>query len=196
MRVDRQAVGALVASGTLLVGGGAALAATSAGTDRAARCETRLAKIAERRGVTVEQLKADVEARVLARIDAAEKAGRISSQRAARLRARVEATDLCGPRRHLPARIVTGGMLKAAARFLELDRAELRAQLPGTSLAALAQKQGKSAEALEAAMVGPAKARLARAVATGKLTQAQADRAAAKLEHLAERMATKVFPTK
>jgi hypothetical protein len=86
-------------------------------------------------------------------------------------------------------------MLHAAARFLGLDREELREQLPGTSLAALAEKQGKSVSALEAAMVAPAKHRLAKAVADGKLTQARADAVLERLEAAADSLAHHVFPT-
>jgi hypothetical protein len=195
MRLNRHAVGALVASALLLTGGGAALAASGDG-DRGARCEERLAKAAENRGVSVEQLKADIEARVLARIDAAEKAGRISPERAAKLRERVDQGSLCGARKQARARIAAHGMLKAAAEFLGLDRTELRAQLPGNSLAGLAEKQGKTATGLKAAMVAPGKARLAKVVADGKITQARADLAAKRLDALAERLATKVFAEK
>jgi hypothetical protein len=87
-------------------------------------------------------------------------------------------------------------MLRAAADFLGLDRAELREQLPGNSLAGLAEKQGKSVADLKAAMVAPAKARLAKAVADGRITQARADLAGRRLDALADRLATTVFPTK
>lgn len=201
MRVNRLAAGAICATAAVLVGGGSAVAAAQGGERGAARCEARVAKIAERRGITVEQLTAQVQARLLARIDAAEKAGRISPERAAALRDRVKDGRLCGAAAHrrqvravrLAAR---GTMLHAAARFLGLDRKELRAQLPGTSLAGLAEKQGKSESALEAAMVAPAKARLARAVANGKLAQARADAFLARLENAADRLAHHVFPTK
>lgn len=196
MRLNRHAVGALAASAMLLVGGGAALAASGDG-DRGTRCEDLLAKIAEKRGVSVEQLQADIEARLLARIDAAEKAGRISSERATALRERVSEGSLCGARHHVTARFALRGMLRAAADYLGLDREQLRAQLPGNSLAGLAQKQpGKSAQALEAAMVQPAKDRLAKAVADKKITQARADAALAVLEKAAHRLATHVFPAK
>ena len=194
MRLNRHTVGAFAATATLLVGCGAALASSGSKDERGARCETRLARIAERRGISVEQLTADVKARHLARIDAAEKAGRISSERAAKLRERVAAASICGARHHAVARIAARGMLRAAAAFLELDRRELRSQLPGTSLAALAEKQGKSVSALEAAMVAPAKARLAKAVANGRITQARADAALARVEQAAERLAVHVFP--
>ncbi len=194
MRLNRNAVGALAATAMMLVGGGTAVAASGDSGDRSARCTERLSKVAERRGVSVEQLTADVKARVVAGIDAAEKAGRISKERAARLRERVEAASLCGARKHVPARIGVHGMLRAAAGFLGLDRAELRAQLPGNSLAGLAERQGKSAAGLKAAMVAPAKARLAKAVENERITKARAELAAQRLDKLADRLASKVFP--
>jgi len=194
MRPNRLIVGAVAASATLVVAGGVALASSSEG-NRTTRCEARVARIAERRGVTADQLEANVKARLLARIDAAENAGRISSERAATLRARVSEGSLCGAagraRTALAAR-----RLRAAAAFLDLDRAELRAQLPGTSLAALAEKQGKNVSALEAAMVAPAKAHLARAVANGRLTQGRADAVVDRLEKAAHRLAAHVFPAR
>jgi hypothetical protein len=168
MRLTRTTAGAVAVSAALFVAGGLSVAA-AAGHDRAARCEARLT----------------------ARIDAAETSGRLSSERADRLRERVE--NLCAM--HPRARIAAFGMLRAAADFLDLDRAELRAQLPGTSLAGLAEDQGKSVAELKAAMVASAKARLAKAVADGRITQARADRALARLQRLADRLATKVFPS-
>ena len=163
MMINRYAAATLVGAGALLIGGGVAVAGPGDG-DRGARCDERLAKIAEERGVSVEQLEADIEARLLARIDAAEKAGRISSERATKLRERVSEGNLCQGARHARGRIAARGMMRAAAEFLGLDREELREQLPGNSLADLAKKQGKSVDALKAAMVAPAKERLAKAV--------------------------------
>jgi 3-hydroxyacyl-CoA dehydrogenase len=193
MKLNRHAAGALAAAATLVVGGGVALGAANGG-DRTTRCEQRVERIAERRGVTVDQLEASVKTRLLARIDAAEKAGRISSARAANLRERVSDGSLCGAAARVRVKIAARGMLAAGARFLGLDRAELRAQLPGHSLADLAEQQGKSASALEAAMVAPAKARLAKAVADGKVTKERAQAVLERLEQAAERLATHVFP--
>jgi hypothetical protein len=195
MRPNRYALGALAASATLVIGGGAALAAARDGSPTS-RCDARVAKIAERRGVTVDQLEANVKARLLARIDAAENAGRISTKRAAKLRERVSEGSLCGAAAKARAAFGARGLLRAAADFLGLDRAALRTQLPGTSLAALAEKQGKSAAALEAAMVAPAKGRLATAVANGKVTPARADALLDRLEQAADRLATHVFPAR
>ena len=197
MTLNRHTVSGLVATAAVLVAAGAALAASPTPADRSGRCDARVARIAERRGVTVEQLTANVKARLLARIDAAEKAGRVSSERAENLRERVADASLCGATHHVRAHVVARGvLLHYAARFLELDREELRAQLPGTSLAALAEKQGKSVSSLEAAMVAPARVRLAKAVANGKVTQARADAVLDKLETAADRLAKHVFPTK
>jgi hypothetical protein len=195
MRLNRHAVGVFAASATFLVGGGAALAASADG-GRGSICEQRLAKVAENRGVSVEQLQADIKSRLLARIDAAEKAGRISSERATQLRERIAEGSLCSARNHVRARIAARSLLRAAADFLDLNREQLRAQLPGTSLAGLAEKQGKSASALESAMVAPAKARLAKAVEDKKLSQSRADEILAKLQQGAERLATHVFDKK
>jgi hypothetical protein len=195
MKINRYGLGAIVGAGALLVGGGTALA--RGGDHGGPRCEALLAKVAEKRGVSVEQLTADIEARMLARIDAAEKAGRLSPERAARLRERVSEGNLCrAVAKHRRAHVVPRGMLCSAADFLGLDRAELRAQLPGTSLASLAQKQGKSVEALTAAMVAPAEQRLANLVASRRITQARADAALARLQALAQRLASRVFPAR
>ena len=169
----RTVLGAVAASALLFVGGGAAVAASG---DRAAgaRCEARL----------------------LARIDAAEKAGRISTELAVRLRQRVSEGRVCARLHQRVARVAAHSMLRAAADFLGLDREDLREQLPGRSLAELAQKQGKSVAALEAAMLAPAKERLARAVANGHISQARADEVLDRLEKLADRLATKEFPTR
>ena len=192
MRPNRLVVGAVTTSATLVVAGGVALASSSDG-NRTTRCEARVARIAGRRGVTVDQLEANVKARLLARIDAAENAGRISPERAANLRERVSEGSLCTAAAKERVAFVARGMLRAAAGFLRLDRTELRAQLPGTSLAALAEKQGKSVETLEAAMVAPARARLATAVANGKLTQVRADALLDRVEQAADRLAKHVF---
>lgn len=195
MKLNRYGMGALVGSIAVFVGAGAALA--DDGATPATKCDARLAKVAEKRGVSVQQLSAEIQARLLARIDAAEKAGRISPERAAALRQRVAGGNVCHAiAKHRPVRIAARGMLHAAAGFLGLDREQLRAQLPGTSLAALAAKQGKSTHDLEAAMLAPATERLSKAVASGKLSQERANMALERLQKLADALANKVFPAK
>ncbi len=60
-------------------------------------------------------------------------------------------------------------MIKAAASYLGLSRAELRAQSHGKSLAQLAVAEGKSVEGLQQAMLEPVKVKLDERVAAGKL---------------------------
>jgi hypothetical protein len=194
MRFDRTSIAALVGGAALLTGGGTALAAQGDG-DRAARCEARLAKIAEKRGVSVEQLRADVAARLNARVDAALAAGKISAERAAVLKQRISQGVLCKGG-VVKVKLARHGALRAAARYLELTPQQLRAQLPGTSLGALAQKQGKSVDGLKAAMIAPAKARLAKAVESGRITQARADQALERLAKLVDRLVAKTFPAR
>jgi hypothetical protein len=88
------------------------------------------------------------------------------------------------------------GLLGSAADYLDLTRAELRAQLPGTSLATLTQNQGKTVAGLKAAMLAPAKARLARAAESGRITQARASKRLAKFENLVDRLVAKTFPAR
>ncbi|HXG75576.1 MAG TPA: hypothetical protein VNJ53_03310, partial [Gaiellaceae bacterium] len=82
MRTIWIAVAALLGGALLLAGGGVALA--QHGGERAeSRCEARLARVAERRGLTVAELEAQVRARLLARVAAAEQSGRIDAEHAA-----------------------------------------------------------------------------------------------------------------
>lgn len=195
MKLNRYGAGALLGAAAVLVGGGAALAGING--SKASTCEARLARIAANRGIDAAQLRAQVQARLLARIDAAEQAGKISPERAARLRQRVDDGNICRAlATHRRAHLAARGMVRAAAGFLGLDRQELRAQLPGTSLGALAAKQGKSVQALENAMLAPAKARLTKAVADGKVTKEQAATALERLGKLADTLANRVFPAR
>lgn len=192
MRVNRTVAAALTAAAIVLVGGGTALAGQSDDDNRSARCVERVAKLAEKRGVSVADLEARVEAKLNARVDAALEAGRIAPERAARLKERIAEGSLCQGA-HVRAKLGLRGLFRSAAMFLGLTRGELRAELPGTSLGALALEQGKSVQSLEAALLAPAKARLAKAVEAGRITRAQADRRLEQLERRIERLVSRVF---
>jgi hypothetical protein len=198
MRSTRGAVAALAGTAALLVAGGTAALADSggsnAGADNQARCQTRLAKIADQRGLTVAQLEAQIRDRLTARVDAALQAGKITADRAAALKERIASFEFCSGAHHPLAGHGARVMLRAAAHFLGLSGPELRAELPGTSLAALAQKQGKSVDDLKKAMLAPATDRLAKAVSSGHLSQTRADAIIARLGSLAEALASKTFP--
>jgi hypothetical protein len=194
MRLNRCGIAAL-AGAVALVGGGTALAGKGSG-DKSARCQERLARIAERRGISVEQLQASIKTRLLARVDAALAAGKIDSAQAAKLRDRIENASFCSSARRHEVRHRVRHLLAAAADYLGLTRAELRQQLPGTSLGALAVKQGKTVQGLEAAMLAQAKERLAKAVSAGTITQAQADMRLERLQRLVDRLVMRTFPAR
>jgi len=211
MTLNRNVVAALVGGTALLVGGGTALAAQSNGVqgnragsdgDRAAHCKARLAKIAEKRGVSVEQLEAAIKARLTARVDAALKAGRISPDLATKLKARIAQGELCKAPA-ASAKPAGNGLLglgalelKAVTDYLDLSPVQLMTQLPGTSLAALAEKQDKSVEGLEKAILAPAKAGLAKAVQSGHFSQARADQALERLQTIVARLVEFTFPAR
>jgi hypothetical protein len=194
MTVNRYGIAALAGVAALVVGGGGTALASKDGGDKASRCQARVARIAERRGITVEQLEANVKARLLARVDAALAARRITSDRAAELRDRIENAMLCSGELRHKVRHGVHRVLAAAADYLGFTPQELREQLPGTSLAALAAKQGKTVTGLEAAILDPARDRLARAVAEKKITQEQANRRLDRLQKLVDRLVNTTFP--
>jgi hypothetical protein len=192
MRVNRTVAAALTGAAVVLVGGGTALAGQSGDDNRSARCEERVAKLAERRGVSVADLEARIKTKLNARVDAALEAGTLAPERAARLKARIADGGLCKGA-HIRAKLGIRGLLRSAAGFLGLTRGELRAELPGTSLGALALEQGKSVQSLKAALLAPAKARFAKAVEAGRITQPQADRRLEQLERRIERLVSRTF---
>lgn len=192
MRTNRYVAAAATGAVALLIGGGAAFAGQSA-DDKNARCEARLARVAEKHSVTVAQVEARVKERLTAKVDAALEAGRITPERAAMLKERIAEGSLCQGAHAFRAKHRRHRLLAAAAEFLGLDRAELRAALPGTSLSALAEKQGKSVVALKAAMLAPVRAKLAKAVGTNRISQDRADMLLDRLEDRVDRLVARTF---
>lgn len=79
------------------------------------------------------------------------------------------------------------------AAFLGIDLETLKtAREEGKTLATVAQEAGKTRDQVEAFLVERAKAKLAEAVASGKLTQEQADQKAAELDTRIDQMLDKV----
>jgi hypothetical protein len=94
------------------------------------------------------------------------------------------ATGGGGKRHHAP-----GVSLKAAAQYLQLDRAELIKDVrSGQTLAQIATARGKSVNGLEAAMVAAAKAKLDAAVTAGKLSPAQEQTKLQRVQKLVDRL--------
>jgi hypothetical protein len=159
--------------------------------------------VAARLGIPPEKLRDAFRAALAARIDAAVAAGRLTPEQGARLKTRIANAKGLGlgihkafAKRHhaFVGRVVAHGRaMGAAATYLGLSRNELRAELAkGQSLAQIAKARGKSTDGLVAAMVAPAKAALAKAVSSGKLTQGRADEILARLSDRVEALVERV----
>jgi hypothetical protein len=94
-------------------------------------------------------------------------------------------------------RRVAQEFLAQSASYLGMTMADLRAKLPGTSLGALADATpGKSKDGLVQALTRFASDAIDKAVANGKLTAAQAERAKALLAGHVTKFVEHVFPKK
>src|SRR4051795_7323626 len=87
-------------------------------------------------------------------------------------------------RHHAP-----GVMLRAAAQYLGIQRAELAKDVrSGQTLAQIAGAHGKSVSGLEAAMVAAVKTKLDTAVTTGRLTSAREQQVLARVQKMVGRL--------
>ncbi len=161
-------------------------------------------EIAARLGVSPEQLRAAVKAALVARVDAAVAAGKLTPEQGARLKERIaKANGLgLGARRAFAEKRKAFGdrLAKSAKRrgpvaeYLGMTREALRAELrKGQSLAQIARARGKSVDGLVAAMVAPVKERLAKAVASKRLTQQRADALLERITDRLERLVQRTF---
>ncbi len=174
---------AAVAAVVLAAGASSALAA-----DRPSLVD----QVAARLGVTPEQLRSAFRATLVARVDAAVAAGKLTPEQGARLKERIAKAGRLGLGAVAGNRKAFGerpGRLHAkgpAATYLGMTRQALLAELrKGQSLAQIAKAHGKTVDGLVVAMVAPLKARLAKAVENDRLTKQRAD---ALLERITDRL--------
>ena len=146
-----------------------------------------LAQIASALGKSVSGLEDVIYADAKTHLDQAVANGKLTADQEQTMLAELKShlddmVNSTGP--HMTVKGVGGGPLgEAAAAYLELTPAELRAQLEsGKTLAQVAADQGKSLEGLKAAILAGAKTDLDAAVAAGKITAAQEQRMLADLE--------------
>jgi hypothetical protein len=175
---------AAVAAVVLAAGASSALAA-----DRPSLVD----QVAARLGVTPEQLRSAFRATLIARVDAAVAAGKLTPEQGVRLKERIAKANglglgaVAGKRKALGQRL--GKRLGAkgpVAAYLGMTREALAAELrKGQSLAQIATARGKSVDGLVTAMVAPLEARLAKAVENDRLTKQRAD---ALLERITDRV--------
>ena len=210
MKLTGIAIATIVAAGALLAGGGIAVAGTGQGQGTASngdRCQRFVARIAEKQGISVAALEAKWKQKALSGIDAALAAGRITSDQAAKLKARVTEWKFCdGSLRQARAKTHRVGRLNAAAvasmvagavDYLDVTGKELRtAWRAGKSLGDIAQAKGKSVSGLKAAMLAKLTARLDKAVADDRLTDERRDALVERYGKLADGLIAKTHKPK
>ena len=169
-----------VAGGTValaaVLGGGAAIAADKLSATE--ESDAIVADVAKQLGLDTAKVEAAIEQALENRVDAAVAAGRLTEAQGEELKERIASGDLSllgvGPGRVHHGHFFGG--LEAAADYLGVTDTELREQLQdGSSLAEIAEAEGKTVDGLVNALVAAAKADLADAVKAGRLTDAQRD---------------------
>ena len=175
-----------VAGGTValaaVLGGGAAVAADKLSPKE--ESDAIVADVAKQLGLDTAKVESAIEQALENRVDAAVAAGRLTEAQGEELKERIASGDLpllgVGPGRVHHGHFFGG--LEAAADYLGVTDTELREQLhDGSSLAEIAEAEGKTVDGLVTALVAAAKADLADAVKAGRLTDAQRDRLEADL---------------
>jgi polyhydroxyalkanoate synthesis regulator phasin len=182
-----------VAAAALMVAGGsgAAIAASQTGS-RAEESQGIIDDAAEELGIPSSKLTDALQKALSDRVDEAVAAGRLSKAEGDELKERIQSDDfpLIGGLRHGPGHAGFFGHLDEAASYLGLTESELRSELQeGKSLAQVARDHGKSVDGLVDALVASPKERLDQAVASGRITQAEANSTLADLkERITERV--------
>lgn len=141
-----------------------------------------LGRVADKLGVSEEELQAAFDEARSEAIDDAVAEGSLTEEQAARLRERAEEGlfPFGGERFHpRPGACHRGAglILEAASQVLDIPKEELVEQLQdGASLAEIAEAQGLTGEEFEADLLAQIQVLLGEKVASGDLTQEQADR--------------------
>jgi hypothetical protein len=134
-----------------------------------------LAQIANAQGKSVSGLEAALVGAVRVKLDAAVKAGRMSTASEQRVLARVQRVVGRLVNAKLAARpAAKARLLGAAAAYIGIKPKALLAEVKGKSFAQVATAHGKTAAGLKAALLAPFEARLEKAVTAGRLSSADA----------------------
>lgn len=189
-----------VAAGVLVVGaasfGAVTLVHATQDDDKPAPRELVdefLSRVASKLGISQEELSGAIKSAELEMLDEAVAEGRISEERADRVRERIEegrgflGLPVRGPR--IGARVIRTGLhlvVDPAAEVLGMERQELVAELrDGKSLAQIAEERSVSLKELKSGILEGAEAKLQEAVSNGRLSEERADRV---LQRLSERI--------
>lgn len=176
-----------------LMGFGVAVGITSAQGEDGGVFGSFLARVAEKLGVSEDDLRTAITETQQELIDEAVAEGRLTPEQAERLRQRIEEGGPLRPpdRLHPRHRVRPVGMLvlHSAATVLDIEPQELLSELrQGNSLAEVAEAQGMSVEDFKAALLTQVQVKLDDLVAQDKLAQEQADRIFQDIEEYIDRI--------
>ncbi len=144
---------------------------------------TLLGKVAEKLGVTEDELEAAFQEARDETIDEAVADGRLTEEQAARLRERVEEGGFPLRARFRGAGEHKGYVIEAAAQVLGMSQEELKDELKdGNSLAEIVEAQDMTVDDFKAELLVEVQADIDAKVADGTITQEQADRLSEGLE--------------
>jgi uncharacterized protein YidB (DUF937 family) len=157
--------------------------------EQGARKGKFLERIAEKLGITQEELQAAIQAAATDAVDEALADGRITQEQADKARERIESgKGLRGfferrqERREHRRDMVRQSLIESASTALGMTADELKTALKaGNSVADVAEAEGVSLDSVKAQITSDAEAKLDQAVADGKIKQERADAALAKL---------------
>jgi len=176
MRRNRKVI--LGAAAVLAAAGGGAAIAASGSNSPAEESQAVVDDAAKQLGISPSKLSDALKKALGDRIDAAVAAGRLTKAEGDALKQRINSAGFPlfdGFHRGF-GHFGFFRALSATADYLGLTESQLRSQLEsGKTLAQVASAQGKLASGLIDALVSAAKQRADRAVAAGRLTQAQED---------------------
>ena len=150
-----------------------------------------LSKVAEKLGVSEDELQTAFDEARDETIDEAVAEGSLTEEQAERMKERGEEGGLlfAGPG---PGQRPNGKghhVIDAALQLLDMEKDELRQQFSeGNSLAEIAEAQGMNAEEFEVELAGVIQAEIEERVASGDITEEQADRVLAGLEEHVDRV--------
>ena len=175
-------IAALVALGLGAVAIGGAVTSAQEGDGPVG---TFLSKVAEKLGVSEDELKTAIQDTRIEMIDEAVAEGRLTEEQGERLKERADEGGFLFPPRfaegpfrggHGFCHRAVGGIIESSAEVLDMSVDDLKAQLKeGNSLAEVAEAQGMSVDDFKAALSDAVKAKLDGLVGEDKLTQDRAD---------------------
>ena len=180
------------ASGVLLRAAAQYLQLDRAGLAKGVRSGQTLAQLATARGKSVSGLEAAMVAAVKTKLDVGVAAGKLTgAQEQVRLQRVQKLVDRLVNAKLAARPAKRARLLGVAAKYIGIAPKVLAGELKGKSLAQVATAHGKTVSGLKEALLKPFKAHLAKAVAAGRISSADAQARLAKVSARLDALLTK-----